>query len=84
MNPMAQNLNQSQIAQNLAPIKNMMNMLKSAGNPQMMLNQMMGQNPQIKQVMDFINANGGDPKTAFYKVAQEKGVDPNEILRQLM
>lgn len=84
MNPMAQNLNQSQIAQNLAPIKNMMNMLKSAGNPQMMLNQMMSQNPQIKQVMDFVNANGGDPKTAFYKAAQEKGVDPNEILRQLM
>lgn len=84
MNPMAQNLNQSQITQNLAPIKNMMNMLKSAGNPQMMLNQMMSQNPQIKQVMDFINTNGGDPKTAFYKAAQEKGVDPNEILRQLM
>ena len=84
MNPMLQNLNQSQINQSLAPVKNMLNMVRSAGNPQMMLNQMIGQNPQMKQVMEYINANGGDPKTAFYKLAQEKGVDPNEILRQLM
>ena len=40
-------------------------------------------NPQIKQVMDYVNQNGGDPKTAFYKLAQEKGVDPNEILKQV-
>ena len=84
MNPMLQNLNQSQISQNLTPIKNMLNMVRSAGNPQMMLNQMIRQNPQMKQVMGYVNANGGDPKTAFYKLAQEKGVDPNEILRQLM
>ena len=84
MNPMLQSLNQSQISQSLAPIKNMLNMVRSAGNPQMVMNQMVGQNPQMKQVMEYINANGGDPKTAFYKLAQEKGVDPNEILRQLM
>ena len=39
-------------------------------------------NPQMKQVMDYINANGGDPKTAFYKLAKEKGVDPETILKQ--
>jgi len=49
----------------------------------MLLNQMMGQNPQIKQVMDYVNANGGDPKAAFYKMAQEKGVNPDDILSQL-
>lgn len=47
------------------------------------VNQTMQNNPQIKQVMDYINQNGGDPKTAFYKLAQEKGVDPNEILKQV-
>ena len=69
--------------QTLSPIKQMMNTLKSAGNPQMMLNQMMSQNPQLKQVMTYVQQNGGDAKTAFYKLVQEKGVDPNEILRQL-
>lgn len=84
MNPMLQTLNQNQINQGLVPIKNMLNVVRSAGNPQMVLNQMIGQNPQMKQAMDYINANGGDPKAAFYKLAQEKGVNPDDILRQLM
>ena len=48
----------------------------------MMLNQMIGQNPQIKQVMDYVNANGGDPKTAFYKLAEERGINPDEFIKQ--
>lgn len=46
------------------------------------VNQTVNNNPQIKQVMEYINQNGGDPQTAFYKLAKEKGVDPNEILKQ--
>lgn len=61
----------------------MMSTIKSAQNPQMMLNNMMMQNPQYKQVMDYINQNGGDAKTAFYKMAQEKGVNPNDIINAL-
>ena len=48
-----------------------------------MLNQMMQNNPQYKQVMDYVNKNGGDPKTAFYKMAEEQGVNPDEILNML-
>ena len=76
-------LNQNRTFQGIAQAKKMMQTLKSVGNPQMMLNQMMGQNPQIKQVMDYVNANGGDPKTAFYRLAEEKGVNPDDILNQL-
>ena len=47
------------------------------------VNQTVNNNPQIKQVMEYINQNGGDPQTAFYKLAKEKGVDPNEILKQV-
>ena len=53
--------------------------LKAIGNPQMMLQQM----PQYKQVMEYVNQNGGDPKTAFYKLASEMGVDPESILNQI-
>lgn len=80
-NPMLKQLNQTN--PNLAGIKNLYNTIRSAGNPQMMLNQMMSQHPQIKQVMDYVNANGGDPKAAFYKLAREKGVNPDDILNQL-
>lgn len=60
-------------------IKQAMSMLRGMSNPQSVIQQM----PQYKQVMDYINANGGDAKSAFYKRASEMGVDPNEILKQL-
>ena len=47
------------------------------------MNQMMQGNPNYKAVMDYVKENGGDPKAAFYKMAQEKGVDPNEVLNML-
>lgn len=80
---MLQNLNQSRLTQTLSPIKQMMNTIKTAGNPQMMLNQMLAQNPNYKQAMQYIQQNGGDAKSAFYKLANERGIDPNDIIRQL-
>ena len=56
-------------------------MVKSSRNPQAMLQQLINQNPQVQNVMKYVNDNGGDPKAAFYKLAQEKGVDPNEVLK---
>ena len=47
------------------------------------VNQTINNNPQIKQVMDYIRQNGNDPKQAFYNLAKEKGVDPNEVLKQV-
>ena len=58
-------------------------MLKSAGNPQAMLSQMMANNPQYAQVQELVKASGGDAKAAFYKLAQERGVDPNTIIDAL-
>ena len=83
MNPMLSALNQNRMVQNLQPIKNMMSMLRSAGNPQMMLQQMTAQNPQMRQVMDLVQQNGGNAKQAFYKLAEQKGVNPDEILNML-
>ena len=54
-----------------------------AQNPQMAIMQMAQNNPNMKQALDYINANGGNPKDAFYKLAKEKGVDPDSILNSL-
>ena len=54
--------------------------LKAKSNPQALANQMLTNNPQIKQI---INQYGGDPKTAFYKYAESNGVNPDEVLRML-
>lgn len=69
---MLTNLNQNRFSQILTQIKSM-------GNPQMMLQQM----PQYKQVMDYVNQNGGDAKSAFYSKAKEMGIDPNEVLKAM-
>lgn len=61
----------------------MLNMIKGAQNPQSMIQSMAQQNPQMKQAMDFINQNGGDPKKAFYTMAEQHGIDPNEIMNML-
>ena len=49
----------------------------------MAMQQLIQNNPQMKQVMDYVNANGGNPKDAFYKLAEEKGVNPDDILGML-
>lgn len=65
-------LNQNRILQTIQKIKGM-------GNPAMMMQQM----PQYKQVMDYVNANGGDPQAAFYAKAQEMGINPDEIIKAM-
>lgn len=45
--------------------------------------QMSNNNPQMQQVMQVIQQNGGDARAAFYNMAQQRGVDPNAILNQL-
>ena len=64
-------------------LSSVINTVKNATNPQAMINQMMMTDPRFKQVQDTINQYGGDPKTAFYEICKQRGVDPNTILQQL-
>ena len=81
MNPILQMLNNgNQISTKLSQAQRMIQMVKSANNPQAMINQMLSNNPQVKQIVDQY---GGDPQTAFYKYAEANGVDPNQILNML-
>lgn len=33
--------------------------------------------------MDVINQNGGNAKETFYKIAQQKGINPDEFIKQV-
>ena len=68
---------------NLQQIRNMMNMMRNSNNPQALLQNMIQQNPQMRNVMNIVQQNGGDPKTAFYNLAKQKGINPDEILNML-
>lgn len=64
-------------------VKQMMQTVKTAQNPNAVLNQMVMSNPQLKQVMDIVQQYGGDPQKAFYALAEQRGVNPQEILDML-
>ena len=69
INPMMQNLNQNKIIQ-------MVQTIKAMKNPEMMIKQM----PQYKEIENLIKENGGDAKSAFYNLANQMGIDPDEII----
>jgi len=83
MNPILQALNGSRIGQAAAPIKNLLNSVRAAGNPQAMIDQLATQNPLLKQAQNYITQNGGDARAAFYNLAQQIGVNPNDIINML-
>ena len=68
---------------NSNPLLDLMNQVKNSSNPRAMMKQLLANNPNFQNVMNYINQNGGDAKTAFYNLAAQKGVDPNSILNQL-
>lgn len=55
--------------------------LKTSSNPNSVMQNLMSSNPNMAKVMNLVNMFGGDPKEAFYKEAQRRGVDPDSILK---
>lgn len=61
-------------------VKQMMNFVKTAKNPQAALTQLANSNPQVKQVLQLAGSN---PKQAFYDLARQKGINPDDIIKML-
>ena len=64
-------------------VKKIVNTIKMAKNPQATINNMIANNPQMQQAINYVNNNGGNPKAAFEKLAKERGFDPNQIINML-
>ena len=67
---------------NPSPTRNLsfLSKIKAMKNPQAFLQNAIQQNPQMQALLKAYN---GDAKQAFYALAKQKGVDPNEILNAL-
>ena len=78
-----QQLGRSNMAQLAQPVRQMMSMVRTAQNPQAVLNQLIMNNPQLKQVMDLVQKHGGDPMVALRKEAEAAGINPDEIMGML-
>ena len=72
-----QNLNQP------TSLFGVLNQIRNSPDPNAALQSYLASSPQYQSVINYINQNGGDAKTAFYNLAAQKGVDPNSILNQL-
>ena len=79
LNPFSNNL-----AGALAPVKQLMQTVRLAQNPQAALTQAIQSNPQYAQLQTILQQFGNDPSRAFRELAQQNGYDPDEILRGLM
>ena len=83
MNSLYNQLNQTnQPAQNNA-IQKIIQMAKSGNNPQQLLNSLAGQNTQLNQVMQLVNSGKMTPKQIFMNMANQQGVNPNDIISML-
>ena len=74
---------QNQLPSGMGNLKEMMQMYKAASNPQAFIQNMLRNNPNAAQVMQLINSNGGNPKAAFYSLARQRGINPEDFLRAL-
>ena len=80
MNSLYNQLNQTnQPAQNNV-IQKIIQMAKSGNNPQQLLNSLAGQNPQLNQVMQLVNSGKMTPKQIFMTMANQQGINPNDII----
>ena len=59
------------------PIKELYNKFINSANPNYIIQQMLTQNPEINTLLQQAN---GDPRQAFYNLAQQRGINPNDIL----
>lgn len=84
-NPIFSSFNRQQATpqSNSNSLLDLMNQVRNSSNPTKAMEKMLTSNPNFQNVVNYINQNGGDAKTAFYNLAAQKGVDPNTILSQL-
>lgn len=61
----------------------MIGMLQSSNNPEAMLQYLLASNPRFKDAMNLVRQNGGSPKDAFYALAKQKGINPDEVIALL-
>ena len=81
LNPLMPSM-QERVRAAAAPVKNLMQAMKTMQNPRQALQQMLAQNPNYQQAMAMIQ-QFGDPGQAFRALAEQNGIDPQMILDAL-
>ena len=81
MNPIVNQMMQTMFSKN--PIMQMYKTVMFAQNKNQAISNLAQQNPQVQQVLNFINQNGGNAQQLYYNACQQRNIDPNIIINQL-
>jgi hypothetical protein len=49
-------------------------------NPNSIVQNLLNNNPKMKNIMQLMNSSGMTPKQFFYQYAQQNGIDPEKFL----
>ena len=82
MNKLYQQLNQQSLNAPCSEAVELNRTIQNANNPNALMNKLIQSNPRLKAAYNMVQQNGGNAKTLFYQLAQQKGIDPNSILNQ--
>ena len=82
MNSLFQQLTQNQQLPN-RNLQQLINSFKNSSNPQEFIQQYIQNNPQVQNIYSMLKNSNRSPKDFFYYMAQQKGVDPEAILKLL-
>lgn len=77
--------NQTQPSQKSLPSRNndLFKKILNSSNPNELLNSLISNNPQMKNLMQVMQNSGKTPKQFFYDYAQQNGINPDEFLNSL-
>lgn len=80
LNPILGALANNRLSAAAAPVRNMMQAIRAAQNPQAEVSQLVARNPQLSSVLQQY---GGNAQQAFYGMANQFGVNPDEVLSMI-
>ena len=64
------------------PIQNAYQVLTTAKNPMQAFYQIAQQNPNLQPIVNLLN-NGANPQQLFVSMCQQRGINPNEFIRNI-
>jgi hypothetical protein len=64
-------------------INNLQQLLAMGNNPQQIVQNAIARNPQLQQVFSQIGGNGMTAKAMVMQIAQQQGIDVNQMLQFL-
>lgn len=77
-NPFIQSMNYN----NMSNLRNIYQMFHTAQNPTEVFQRLAQNNPNMKPIMDMLK-NGANPQQLFYNLCQQRGVNPQEFLKNI-